>query len=324
MPLVSIGIPTYNRAALLDRLLQNITHQTYKQIEIIISDNFSPDNMVSEVIKKYAESDLRIIAFRQKANLGLIANHQFVQDQSKGKYFMWAHDDDEFPENYVEVCVGYLQNNSGATLVGPSADRYMDRDFWSTYENWDSRGLNTYVRLKNLMEDAFVYHWRFEQYFSGLWLLALGPKKVSADFKTLFYHFFVLSEAGELLHAPELKLIKHTDQENIKRYSTGELYRKHWLLKFFGWNNVESVQQCVPITLQMLRTIIGSKRLNMKEKYKLIAQCVRLFVRYPIKDEFIRIKNKYNFKRIKRIPNWISRKFKSICGTILKSIILNI
>ena len=40
-PLVSVGIPTYNRPKGLKRLLKQIQNQTYKNIEIIVSDNCS-------------------------------------------------------------------------------------------------------------------------------------------------------------------------------------------------------------------------------------------------------------------------------------------
>jgi glycosyltransferase involved in cell wall biosynthesis len=48
--LVSIGVPTFNRADALDNILNILLQQTYRRLEIIISDNASIDNKVIKTI----------------------------------------------------------------------------------------------------------------------------------------------------------------------------------------------------------------------------------------------------------------------------------
>lgn len=280
--LVSVGIPTFNRPEGIKTTLETISKQTYENLEIIVSDNGSPNKSVEQIVLEFVKLDPRILFFKQKRNLGANFNHQFVKDKAKGKYFMWAHDEDEFPVNYIEVCVKYLQENDKATLVGPSCDRYLDGKYWSTYENHDSSGLSTYYRLNNLLKDAFIYHWRFEQYFYGLWILSKGPKIVYPDFKTQFYLFFVLSEAGELIHAKELNIIKHTCQENLNSYITGVHYRRYKILSGFTRNT----EECLPITLHMMYIILSSKNLKINEKFKLFLKILGLFKEHVILPEF--------------------------------------
>ena len=67
--LVSIGIPTYNRANKLNKALSSLSRQTYKNLEIIVSDNCSTDANVEEVVKIYSQSDPRITFYRQKNNI---------------------------------------------------------------------------------------------------------------------------------------------------------------------------------------------------------------------------------------------------------------
>ena len=71
-PLVSIGMPIFNgmRSNLkkninLEKSLQSILKQSYKNLEIIISDNCSNDETIN-IIKKYLKKDKRIIFFKQK------------------------------------------------------------------------------------------------------------------------------------------------------------------------------------------------------------------------------------------------------------------
>ena len=58
-PLVSIGLPTYNSSKTISKVLDNIINQTYKNIEIIISDNHSQDSTI-QMVQKYASNDSRI------------------------------------------------------------------------------------------------------------------------------------------------------------------------------------------------------------------------------------------------------------------------
>ncbi|TKZ30921.1 glycosyltransferase family 2 protein, partial [Brachyspira catarrhinii] len=62
-PLVSVLIPTYNRKLLLKRALDSVLNQTYKNIEIYVTDNASTDGTL-EFIQEYLINDKRIIYSR--------------------------------------------------------------------------------------------------------------------------------------------------------------------------------------------------------------------------------------------------------------------
>ena len=108
-PLVSIGIPCYNRPEGLHRTLECITTQTYKNLEIIISNNCSPNHEVEKVAKEFVINDNRIKYYRQSENKGGHYNLKYVLEKSSGKYFMWAADDDEWTKYFVARCLEVLQ-----------------------------------------------------------------------------------------------------------------------------------------------------------------------------------------------------------------------
>ena len=54
-PLVSVGIPTYNRPELLRRAIDSIVNQTYENLEVIISDNATAGNTVEDIVKNKPE-----------------------------------------------------------------------------------------------------------------------------------------------------------------------------------------------------------------------------------------------------------------------------
>jgi glycosyltransferase involved in cell wall biosynthesis len=101
--LVTIGIPTYNRAdGYLKQALESAVNQTYSNIEIIVSDNCSTDHTES-LVKSYP--DPRIRYFKHDKNIGANNNFNFCLQQAKGDYFLLLHDDDMIDEDFVEICM---------------------------------------------------------------------------------------------------------------------------------------------------------------------------------------------------------------------------
>ena len=128
-PLVTIGLPTYNRPAGLKKCLESILKQTYGNLEIIISDNCSTDESVQQVIQQYALKDSRIKHFRQPVNLGLEKNFNFVYSMATSPYFTWMSDDDHFDDNYVAECVKYLEDHPDYILCSGVARYYSGINF---------------------------------------------------------------------------------------------------------------------------------------------------------------------------------------------------
>lgn len=108
-PLVSVGIPTYNRPEGLRKTLECITGQTYKNLEIIVSDNCSPGLDTEIVVREFMAKDNRVQYYRQDENIGPLLNFQFVLEKTTGEYFMWAADDDLWIKSFIEVLTNELK-----------------------------------------------------------------------------------------------------------------------------------------------------------------------------------------------------------------------
>jgi glycosyltransferase domain-containing protein len=121
-PLVSVGIPTYNRPQGLRRTLEYICGQTYKNLEIIVSDNGSDDKGVASVLGAYGARDSRLRIFRQPSNIGPYRNFDFVLGQATGRYFMWATDDDTWEPDFVSELVRLLEGDEDCGLAFCSFD----------------------------------------------------------------------------------------------------------------------------------------------------------------------------------------------------------
>jgi glycosyltransferase involved in cell wall biosynthesis len=116
-PLVSVGIPTFNRPLGLARTLKCMIAQTYHNLEIIVSDNHSSDRRVVEVLRDFSAADPRIRHFRQPRSMPAVENFRFVLGNAIGEYFMWAADDDTWEPQFIERLANMLELSPGKGLA---------------------------------------------------------------------------------------------------------------------------------------------------------------------------------------------------------------
>lgn len=115
--MVSIGIPAYNRPVELERAVRSALAQSHVQIEVVVSDDASPDPRVAEIARSLAANDDRVRVSRQPRNLGHAGNYQWVLDAARGEYFMWLADDDWLDPEYVHRCLTVLRADAAVRLV---------------------------------------------------------------------------------------------------------------------------------------------------------------------------------------------------------------
>ncbi|HKJ45099.1 MAG TPA: glycosyltransferase family 2 protein, partial [Balneolales bacterium] len=109
-PRVSIGMPVYNGENYIERAISSILAQTYKDFELIISDNASTDK-TQEICKMFVGRDNRVRYHRNSKNIGAARNYNIVFRLSRGKYFKWAAHDDELAPAFLEDAVNVLEKN---------------------------------------------------------------------------------------------------------------------------------------------------------------------------------------------------------------------
>jgi glycosyltransferase involved in cell wall biosynthesis len=115
-PKVSIGMPVFNGEPFIREALDSLLAQTFSDFELIISDNGSTDG-TEAICREYAATDPRIRYVRQPKNRGALFNFQFVLDEARGEYFMWAaHDDRRLPE-FLRLALEVFAEDNSCGLV---------------------------------------------------------------------------------------------------------------------------------------------------------------------------------------------------------------
>ena len=101
LPLITIIVPCYKVEQYLPKCVDSILRQTYRNLEVILVDDGSPDRC-GEICDAYAKKDSRVVVIH-KANGGLSDARNVAIDQARGEWITFIDSDDFVCEDYVEV-----------------------------------------------------------------------------------------------------------------------------------------------------------------------------------------------------------------------------
>lgn len=213
--LVSIIIPTHNRAAIVVETIESVFVQTYKKIELIIVDDHSTDNtkqVIEDLQKKSHLFDFRYIKSFKKGgqaarNLGLI--------HSKGEFIQFFDDDDVMCPSHIEIKAEALLSD-------------ISIDFVTCNFNYFEGSLNNVVaekRIDNIVH-SFEYHFvnsslptpvflcrRSCIFDIGFW----NEKLFKLQDMSYFYKLFLLEKRGKYLADSLFLVRKHLNNISSKK-----------------------------------------------------------------------------------------------------------
>lgn len=115
--LISVIVPIYKVEKYLDRCINSIVNQTYKNLEIILVDDGSPDNCPT-MCDEWSKKDNRIKVIH-KINGGLSSARNSGIEQYTGEYLTFIDSDDYIEPNYIEELYSTLnQHNADMSICG--------------------------------------------------------------------------------------------------------------------------------------------------------------------------------------------------------------
>jgi glycosyltransferase involved in cell wall biosynthesis len=113
-PLVSVIVPTYDRPAMLKQAIDSALRQTYRNIEVIVSDDGT--NPLTRTVAA-STGDPRVRYRRNPENLGEIRNNQVAYREARGAYLANLHDDDLWTPRFLERLVPPLEAHQEASIA---------------------------------------------------------------------------------------------------------------------------------------------------------------------------------------------------------------
>lgn len=137
-PLVSVIIPTYNRARFLPNAIDSVLNQTYPSIEILVIDDGSTDN-TSEALKPYNDK----IRYLSAEHRGTAHARNLGMQQASGKYIAFLDSDDIYLPFKIALQVEFIESHPKIGMVcsdfsGKYADGRIDESHLRNYHTiWD-------------------------------------------------------------------------------------------------------------------------------------------------------------------------------------------
>ncbi|MGH9502230.1 MAG: glycosyltransferase family 2 protein [Terriglobales bacterium] len=119
-PRVTVAVPVYNGENYVAEAIDSVLGQSHGDFELIVADNASTDR-TKEICRAYAQRDPRVQYHSSEVNRGVYWNFRRSLALARGEYFMWLAHDDKLAPEFLEKCVGALDQDPGAVLSYPKA-----------------------------------------------------------------------------------------------------------------------------------------------------------------------------------------------------------
>lgn len=257
---VSVIVPFYNSHTTIVETLDSVYNQTYKNIEVILVDDGSKEDVLP-TINKYIQNNNLI--FLKQENKGVSYARNTGASIAKGDYLLFLDADDLIDKNYIKKCVDAFKENKNLKIVYSKA-----RIFGRENKSWE---LPEYTTFKDFLVSNCIY------------ISALLKRK---DFEAVngfdteldFYEDWdlwinILKNNGEIYQIPEelffyrknKDLSSASDNANISRHAKNrfKLYSKHYDLYEKEYTNFEEI---------FLKYIIAERRKRRRKKkwYKVL------------------------------------------------------
>ena len=158
-PLVSVAVPCYNHSKYVVETLDSIINQTYKNIELIIVDDFSSDNSVAVIENWISEHNIECKFIKHKRNIGVSESLNEIFEEISGQYLSILASDDVMLPDKIERQVAAFSN--------------LDESFAIVYGDFstiDPEGniIDESILEKDNAKDNFVSGYQFERIMNKL------------------------------------------------------------------------------------------------------------------------------------------------------------
>lgn len=150
-PLITVVVPIYNVEKYLKECVDSILTQTYRNLEIILVDDGSPDQC-GALCDEYGRKDERVKVIHQE-NKGLSGARNSATDIARGEYITYVDSDDYIEPNMIETLYEELQKNHAQMSVISAEIFFEDETKVS-----NGHGNQIFVYNKEKALDCFLFN----------------------------------------------------------------------------------------------------------------------------------------------------------------------
>ena len=240
---ITIGMPVLNGAKVINHALHSVLQQSYRDWQVIVSENCSDDE-TAKVVTDFVKRDSRINIRVQSQRLPVIENYSRLTQEVNTPYFVFLAADDYWTSDYLAEAVAILEQQPAVVAV---SGQVMIGDRLSPGTT-SIRGRTATARIRQYLKDP-ADNSRFYSVFRTPVIQRLFAELPRGFMYGFDWWLMVLSlQQGEHLELPKVSLIRHASpleryQRQMDREESNPLCRSLPLARF---------------TLQMLRHLPGT------------------------------------------------------------------
>ncbi len=195
MAKVSIITPVYNTGVYLKRCLSSLCEQTYQDLEIILIDNNSDDELTLSIIESYRKKDSRIRYYKEPRQ-GLSIAYNSGLERVSGDYIVFVDSDDYLKKEAIAILLKEIEE-SGADLVG--AGYYLKFDHFKFVRKGSRQQILTKIEaLRKLCKNTGVNNYVWAKIYKAKLLKDIRFNESYNNFSDMEYTAKVLVKADKI------------------------------------------------------------------------------------------------------------------------------
>ena len=163
-PIISIIVPVYNVESYLERCIESILNQSFKEFELILVNDGSTDSC-KDICNEYKKRDSRIVVVNKK-NEGVSSARNLGLDLAKGEYIGFIDPDDFINKDMYKILFDTIQANNSDMVICDyykvnEDDINKFRNLKCNCENIKIKNLNNLESIDNLFltGEKFIFAW---------------------------------------------------------------------------------------------------------------------------------------------------------------------
>ena len=242
----SFIVPVYNVEKYLEKCLDSLLAQTYKDFEILVVNDGSPDNSQS-IIERYSEKYPDVVKGYIKENGGLSDARNYGIERASGDYIVFVDSDDYVAADMLEKLKAVIDEDQ-PDVIG--------FDFVAVDDNGEILNITTKPEIRSLSgEDAIIAMVNHKQMFETAWGFAYRReywlKMGFAYFKGIYHEDFALTPSV-IIRAEKVSTVRYNAyyylirQGSITNFQSEERKRKLAADMLTGYDFLESELQRHP------------------------------------------------------------------------------
>jgi len=317
-PLISIIVPIYNVEQYLNRCIESIVNQTYKNLEIILIDDGSIDHC-PQICDEWQKKDNRIIVIHSK-NKGAGNARNIGLKIAKGSFISFVDSDDLICIDFIE----YLYS-----LFVSDID-IVECDFIHFVDEVHFYKKDKYINKEYNMVEAMKHHINDKIFKQVIWNKLYRKKIIESIYFPIgkqiddeFWTYKIIANANRLIHSTKIGYAYRQQEQSVMHLLNAEkrlqamsakVHRHEYICKNIPMLEIDSLCNLWFTCIFQGQLIL--KTMNKQERKKGLVKLEKILQQYPIK------KKKLNIVRKQRI--WLNMARMSFYWTCLGRNILKI